>query len=183
MILPLCYFGNSVLREPARTVERFDPELTGLARNMVETMHAECGIGLAGPQIGQPLRIFVMEIPPDMDVDEDGKPANPGMVYPLVAVNPEVVDPSDDEDEMEEGCLSIPDVRGKVIRPVSITLRYQDLEGVQQERRLHELAARCAQHETDHLNGILFIDHLSAVKRLAIKGKLRKIRESKAVCV
>lgn len=178
MIRPLCFFGNSVLREPALPVETFDAELSSLARDMVATMHAESGIGLAGPQIGQKLRIFVMEIPADMDEDEDGNPANPGLSYPLIAVNPEISDPSPEQDEMEEGCLSIPDVRGKVTRPVSVTLKFQDVQGNPQEIRLHHLAARCAQHETDHLNGVLFIDHLSSVKRLAIKGKLRKLKET-----
>ncbi len=183
MIRPLCYFGHPVLREAARPVESFDDALKSLARDMVDTMHDESGIGLAGPQIGQSLRIFVMSIPADMDEDEEGKPANAGVVYPLVAVNPEIVDASDEEDDMEEGCLSIPEIRGRVARPVSVTLRYQDTGGKVREQRLHHLAARCAQHETDHLDGILFIDHLSSVKRLAIKGKLRKIKEAHNVCV
>ena len=177
MILPLSYYGQPVLRKPAEPVTVFDGEIRVLAHNMIETMHAESGIGLAGPQIGKSLRIFVMEIPPEMDLDEKGNRANPFLNGPLVVINPHIRNPAPQGESMEEGCLSIPDIRGKVIRPLSITLDYQDLEGKPLSLKLSRLAARCAMHETDHLDGILFLDHLSQVKRLAIQGKLRKIKE------
>jgi len=148
-----------------------------LVKNMVETMHAESGIGLAGPQVGRLLRVFVMEIPEEMDVDAEGVRLNPELSGPLAVINPEIVLESDKREEMEEGCLSIPDVRGKVKRAVSVTMRFQDVEGKERELRLQGLAARCALHEYDHLNGVLFVDRLSQVKRVAIKGKLRKLRE------
>ncbi|MCC5850763.1 MAG: peptide deformylase [Verrucomicrobia bacterium] len=177
MKLPLVFYGDPGLRQQAEPVTVFDDKLLALSRDMVETMHAEAGIGLAGPQIGVPRRIFVMEIPPEMDEDETGARLNPDLNGPLVVVNPELLELSKNKEEMEEGCLSIPDIRGKVRRPVSVTLRFQDVEGRQREMRLQDLAARCAQHETDHLDGILFVDLLSQVKRVAIKGKLRKLKE------
>lgn len=177
MRLPLSYYGAPELREPAASVAAFDDDLRALARDMVETMRAESGIGLAGPQVDKPRRIFVMEIPEDMDVDAEGRRANPELDGPLVVVNPELVDFSRETGEMEEGCLSIPGIRGKVRRPVSVTLRFQDEAGGRREMRLHHLAARCAMHETDHLDGVLFVDRLSQVKRIAIKGKLRKLKE------
>ena len=172
MILPLCYFGNPVLRETAEPVTEFGPELKKLAADMVDTMRDEAGIGLAGPQVGVQRRIFVMEIPSDM---EDA--LNPQVAYPLVVVNPEILDPSEVEEELEEGCLSIPEVRGRVVRPENIRMTFQTVEGEHRELRLSGLAARCAQHETDHLNGVLFVDYLGSVKKMAIKGKLRKIKE------
>lgn len=178
MILPLCYYGNPVLRETAEPVTEFGPELKQLASDMVETMRDEAGIGLAGPQVGVRKRIFVMEIPADMD--DEANP-NPQVDYPLTVVNPGILDPSDLEEEMEEGCLSIPDVRGKVVRPESIRMGFQTLEGEHKELYLSGLAARCAQHETDHLNGVLFVDYLGSVKKMAIKGKLRKIKEQYGV--
>lgn len=180
MSLSLCYYGNPILRKTAEPVTEFDDALATLADEMVTSMHAEAGIGLAGPQIGQSLRIFVMEVPPDMDVNEAGVPNNPGLTGPLVAVNPEIELLEGDVEEMEEGCLSIPDVRGRVERPFSIRLSYQTVTGEPQSLELHGLAARCAQHEFDHLNGVLFIDHLGSVKRVAIKGKLKKIKQAMA---
>ena len=176
MHLPLAYYGNPVLREKARPVTDFNQELADLARDMVETMDAESGIGLAGPQVSRPLRIFVMRIPEEMDMDASGGRLNPGLSGPLVVVNPEIDHVAEEEDETEEGCLSIPDVRGNVWRPTSIRLSFQDVEGTPRSMSLKGLAARCAQHETDHLNGVLFIDYLSSVKKVAIRGKLKRIK-------
>lgn len=176
MSLSLKFYGDPILREIAKPVESFDTELKKLATDMVKAMREEAGIGLAGPQIGKALRIFVMEIPADMDEDPEGNPVNPGIAYPLVVVNPELEPVSDDEDEREEGCLSIPDIRGKVWRPTAVRMRYQSVTGEQKEVEMQGLAARCAQHETDHLNGILFVDLLGSVKKMAIKGKLKKLK-------
>ncbi|MDF3131192.1 peptide deformylase [Kiritimatiellaeota bacterium B1221] len=178
MNLPLCYFGNPILREKAKPVTTFDTELEKLGNDMIATMREEAGIGLAGPQIGKSLRIFTMEVPPEMDEDEKGQPHNPGLESPLVVVNPEIEIVGDDEEEMEEGCLSIPEVRGKVTRPFAIKLRYQNVKGEEKALALQGLAARCVQHETDHLNGVLFIDYLSSVKKMSIKGKLKRIKQN-----
>lgn len=178
MIYPLSYFGNPILREKAVPVTCFDADLAQLGEDMIATMREEAGIGLAGPQIGQSLRIFAMEVPEEMDTDEDGSPNNPGLQCPLVVVNPEVEEMGDEDEEMEEGCLSIPEVRGKVQRPFAIRLRYQDVKGGTHEIDLKGLAARCVQHETDHLNGVLFIDYLSSVKKMSIKGRLKRIKQN-----
>lgn len=177
MILPLSYYGQPILRKPAESVTVFDENLRRLAEDMIDTMHAESGIGLAGPQIGKSLRIFVMEIPPDMDQDDDENRANPFLDGPLVVVNPRISNLAPKTEVMEEGCLSIPDIRGNVNRPLSLTLDFQDVDGKPHTLNLSLLAARCVLHENDHLDGILFLDHLSQVKRLAIKGKLRKLKE------
>ncbi|MEX2606037.1 MAG: peptide deformylase [Kiritimatiellia bacterium] len=176
MNLSLKFYGDPILRETAKPVETFDADLKKLAADMVKAMREEAGIGLAGPQIGRSLRVFVMEIPSDMDEDAEGNPLNPGVIYPLAVVNPELEPLSDEEDEREEGCLSIPDIRGKVWRPAAVRMKYQTVTGEQKELELHGLAARCAQHETDHLNGILFVDLLGSVKKMAIKGKLKKLK-------
>ncbi|WFB36784.1 peptide deformylase [Kiritimatiellota bacterium B12222] len=178
MNLPLCYYGNPILREKAQPVTTFDAELEKLGKDMIATMREEAGIGLAGPQIGKSLRIFTMEVPLDMDEDEAGIPHNLGLESPLVVVNPEIEEMGDLDEEMEEGCLSIPDVRGKVIRSFAIKLRYQDVKGEKKELELKGLAARCVQHEFDHLNGVLFIDYLSSVKKMSIKGKLKRIKQN-----
>jgi len=178
MSLNLCYYGNPILRQSAQPVTVFDAELKKLSADMVDTMRAEAGIGLAGPQIGKSLRIFVMEIPPDMDEEEPGQRLNPSLNGPLVAVNPEIQAREEEQDELEEGCLSIPEVRGRVERPTDIVLRYQTVTGEEKRLPLTGLAARCAQHELDHLNGVLFIDHLGSVKKMAVKGKLKKIKQT-----
>lgn len=180
MKYPLCYYGNPVLRTKAEPITDFSEELKQLADDMVTTMRGEAGIGLAGPQIGKSRRIFVMEIPPDMDVDETGQRLNPELDGPLVVVNPEVEVLGDERDELEEGCLSIPDIRGRVERPYEINLTFQTVSGEKTTLHLKGLAARCAQHEHDHLNGILFLDHLGSVKRMAIKGKLKKLKQAYA---
>ena len=180
MIYPLCYYGNPGLREKALPVNEFNAELEKLGKDMIATMRDEAGIGLAGPQIGKPLRIFTMEVPSEMDEDENGQPYNPGLESPLVVVNPELENMGGDDEEMEEGCLSIPDIRGKVLRPFSIRMRYQDVKGEAHELELKGLAARCAQHENDHLNGVLFIDYLSSVKKMSIRNKLKRIKNEYA---
>jgi peptide deformylase len=178
MNLPLSYFGNPGLREVAEPVTTFDESLKKLTQDMIDTMREEVGIGLAGPQVGKPLRIFVMDVPPEMDVDEAGQPYNPLIKNPLVVINPQIKESGDEDEEMEEGCLSIPEVRGKVQRPFSIEMTFQDVCGESRELKLSGLAARCAQHETDHLNGVLFIDYLSSVKKMSIKGKLKRIKQN-----
>ncbi len=178
MSLDLVYYGDPLLRAVATPYAEFTPDLAKLAKDMIEAMRREKGIGLAGPQIGVGKRIFVMEIPVDMDKDEQtGERLNPTLEGPLVVVNPELLDPTDEEDVYEEGCLSIPTVNGNVTRPFGIRLRFQDVRGNACELTLRGLAARCAQHENDHLEGKLFIDYLTPVKRFAIKGKLRRIKD------
>ncbi len=180
MPLTLRIYGDPVLREKARKVERFDDELRRLAEEMIRAMHAEEGIGLAAQQIGETRAIFVLDIPATADTDERGIRENPEIPMPLIVVNPEIVEASRRRETCEEGCLSFPNIRVSVERPAEVTLRWQDAEGRPHEARLKGLAARAAQHELDHLNGVLLVDRMSPVKRIALRGALRRLREEAA---
>jgi peptide deformylase len=163
MIYPIVKFGNSVLEKPAAEVTVFDDELKQLVDDMFESMYAARGVGLAAPQIGIPLRIAVI----DITFKED-----PGAK--LVLVNPEIIH-KEGRHTQSEGCLSIPDFRENVNRAKVVTVRAQDLGGKVFENTGDDLLARAFQHETDHLNGKLYISHISALKRDLIKRKIRKL--------
>ena len=163
MIYPIIKFGNPVLEKPAEKVTLFDEELKQLVDDMFESMYAARGVGLAAPQIGIPLRIAVI----DITFKED-----PGAQ--LVLVNPEIIH-KEGRHTQSEGCLSIPDFRENVNRAKVVTVRAQDLDGKVFENTGDDLLARAFQHETDHLNGKLYISHISALKRDLIKRKIRKL--------
>jgi len=157
-------YGKEVLRRKAEDVPEIDDAIRKIASNMFETMYAAEGIGLAAPQIDKSIRLFVIDLNP---IDEsEGK---------RVFVNPLIYEYGDETDEFEEGCLSIPTVREIVIRPTRIRIRYQDLEGEHFDEEVDEFLARVIQHEYDHLEGILFTDHLSTLKRSLLKKTLRQI--------
>ncbi len=143
---------NAVLRQKARRIKRFGPELKALAEDMVETMRQSYGVGLAAPQIGLPIRIFVAEIP-----EEEGNPQS-GKTY--VLVNPKIVKSSREQVLGEEGCLSIPGIYGDVWRAEEIVVRAQDVNGKEIRLKVQGFLARVFQHEMDHLDGILFIDRV-----------------------
>ena len=163
MIYPIVKFGNPVLEKPAEKVTVFDEELKKLVDDMFESMYAAHGVGLAAPQIGISRRIAVV----DVTFQEDVKAK-------LVLVNPEIID-TEGKHTQSEGCLSIPDFRENVKRALKVTIRAQDVHGKFFERTGEELLARAFQHETDHLNGKLYISHISALKRDLIKRKIRKL--------
>ena len=163
MIYPIVKFGNPLLEKPAEKVTVFDEELKQLVDDMFESMYAARGVGLAAPQIGIPLRIAVI----DITFKED-----PGAK--LVLVNPEIIH-KEGRHTQSEGCLSIPDFRENVNRAKVVTIRAQDLDGKVFENTADDLLARAFQHETDHLNGKLYISHISALKRDLIKRKIRKL--------
>jgi peptide deformylase len=163
MIYPIIKFGNPVLEKPAEKVTLFDEELKQLVDDMFESMYAARGVGLAAPQIGIPLRIAVI----DVSFKED-----PGAK--LVLINPEIIH-KEGRHTQSEGCLSIPDFRENVNRAKVVTIRAQDLEGKIFEKTADDLLARAFEHETDHLNGKLYISHISALKRDLIKRKIRKL--------
>ena len=142
----------SVLRQPARKVKRFGPELQRLVDEMIETMREAGGVGLAAPQVGVPLRVFVAELPEDEEDPQSGR------VY--VLVNPKIIKASLEEVEGEEGCLSIPGIYGDVWRAEEVVVRAQDVNGKEIRLRAKGFLARIFQHEIDHLNGILFIDRV-----------------------
>ena len=163
MIYPIVKYGDPVLEKRAATITEFNDELRKLADDMFESMYAAKGVGLAAPQIGVAKRIAVI----DVTFKED-----PGAK--IVLVNPEIVH-TEGKQTSSEGCLSLPEFRENVTRPMTVTARAQDLEGKTIEVTGDELLARALLHETDHLNGRLFISHISALKRDMIKRKVRKL--------
>jgi peptide deformylase len=165
MIHPIVKFGDPVLDTPAKPVETFDEELQTLVNDMFESMYAAQGVGLAAPQIGIGRRLAVIDV-------SNGK--NPEAK--IVCANPEIIH-TEGEQREEEGCLSLPGFRGHVLRPQYVTIRAQDATGKEFEMRGEGLLARAFCHEIDHLNGHLFITHLSILKRDLIKRKIRKLKK------
>lgn len=159
------------LRVKSKPVEAIDDGVRGLVSDMFDTMYDAKGIGLAAIQIGEPLRLLVI------DLQEDG-PDGERVSDPRVFVNPEIVDPADETNIYNEGCLSVPDQYADVERPATCRARWQDLDGVQHDERIEGMLATCLQHEMDHLEGILFIDHLSRLKREMVLRKLAKLKKA-----
>ena len=166
MIYPIVKYLDPVLEKPGKPIEKFDEELQALVADMFDSMYAAQGIGLAAPQIGRSLRITVIDV-------TSGK--NPEAK--LVCANPEIIH-AEGEQREEEGCLSLPGFRGYVMRPQYVTIRAQDATGKEFEMRGEGLLARAFCHEIDHLNGVLFITHLSMLKRDLIKRKIRKLKKA-----
>lgn len=172
-IKPLIILPDPILRELSKPIETIDSEVKKLADDMLETMYDAPGIGLAAIQIGVARRMLVL------DVSKDGEDKTP-----LVFINPEVVASSDARSVYEEGCLSIPDYYAEVERPAAITVKHLDRDGKEQIVEADGLLATCLQHEIDHLNGVLFIDHISKLKREMVIRKFTKaakMRGSKAL--
>lgn len=173
------------LKTVSTPVETFDEELKTLVSDMFETMYDAHGIGLAAIQIGVPKRVLVIDLQPD---DPDAEPeectAHGGHAHthqptkrePRIFINPEILDPSEEQASYQEGCLSVPEIYAEVQRPARCRVRWQDLDGNTHEEEMDDLMATCIQHEMDHLNGILFIDHLSRLKRSMALKKLDKLR-------
>jgi peptide deformylase len=166
MIYPITKYGEAVLESPAKPVEVFDEELARLCADMFESMYVAQGVGLAAPQVGIPRKLAVVDV-------SVGK--NPEAR--LVLANPEIIYVEGDQRE-EEGCLSLPGFRGNVLRPAYVTIRAKNVKGETYEMRGEGLLARAFCHEIDHLNGILFIQHLSMLKRDLIKRRIRKMRKT-----
>ena len=157
-VLPILVAPHPVLKKKADPVAEVDDEIRTLMEDMLETMYAAPGIGLAAPQVGVSKRVLVM------DVSRDGEDSEP-----LRMANPEVIWESDDIASYEEGCLSFPEQYAEVLRPAEVTIRYLDQNNEAQELKADGLLATCVQHEIDHLNGILYLDHLEQEKRDAGK--------------
>jgi peptide deformylase len=159
--LPIRVLGDPVLREETKPVITITAELRQLIDAMFDTMYAARGIGLAAPQVGRTERLAVV------DVDDD----------PMVLINPEIIESSSATEKAEEGCLSIPDIYGDVVRPGVVRVRAMDREGNVFEREASGLLARCIQHEIDHLHGKMFIDYLSVLKKRSVMAQWTKERE------
>ncbi len=167
--LPILVAPHAILRAKARPVRPADDDLVrALVPQMLAAMYAAPGIGLAAPQIGQGLRLAVVDLQPD------DKPE------PLHLINPEIIGLSEEMALREEGCLSLPGQYADVTRPAQVKIRYLGLDGSKQEIQADGLLAACLQHEIDHLDGVLFVDHLSALKRNMIMRRLAKEQRQKA---
>ena len=165
MIHPIVKYGDPVLETPTKRVEKFDADFQKLVEDMFESMYAASGVGLAAPQIGKSMRLAVVDV-------TGGK--NPEAK--IVLANPEIIH-AEGEVREEEGCLSIPGFRGYVMRPQFVTVRAQNAKGETFEIRGENLLARAFCHEIDHLNGILFLQHLSMLKRDLIRRKIKKMKK------
>ena len=168
-VRPILIHPDPRLKKVCRSIVAVDAAIRSLSDDMLDTMYDAPGVGLAAPQIGVDLRMIVM--------DCAAKDAAP---QPMVLINPEIVWHSDDLNEHEEGCLSIPEIYGPVTRPAEVKVRFLDREGTAQEGHFGGLWATCVQHEIDHLNGRLFIDYLGAARRMLITEKMKKLKRERA---
>lgn len=174
MILPMYIFGQPVLRQVAEPIDpETYPNLKELISNMFETLKKSDGVGLAAPQVGLPIRLFII----DLDVISEDEPNYKGYLHTFI--NPEIIEESEEEVAMEEGCLSIPGIHENVKRPEEILVKYIDENLQPQERWLSGYEARVFQHEYDHLDGKMFVDHLSGLRKQMIKKKLLAMTKGK----
>ena len=176
--LPIVEIPDPRLRLVSEPVAAVDDAVRALVADMIDTMYAARGIGLAAIQVGVPKRVLVIDLQEREEAGE-GEEAKP-VRDPKAYINPEVIAVSDDEASYNEGCLSIPEQYAEVTRPSRCTVRWLDEQGAAHEEELHGLMATCMQHEIDHLNGVLFIDHISRLKRGMLLKKLDKMRKTAA---
>ena len=176
MILPIVAYGDPILKQRAKEISSSSKDFEILLKNMWETMYAANGVGLAAPQVGKSIRLFIVDGSPfsvEASLTEDEKNELKG--FKKVFINPKILQKSDDLENFNEGCLSIPDVRGDVTRPTTIKIKYQNQYFKEITEHISGLPSRIVQHEYDHLEGILFTDKLSALKKKLLKNKLLKI--------
>lgn len=177
MILPIVAYGDPVLKKRGEDLEVNDPSLPKLVEDMFETMYNAHGVGLAAPQVGKSLRLFVVDA--SGFVEEGDEEYETLKDFKKVFVNPEILNEEGDEWAFSEGCLSIPDIHEDVYRHETLRIRYMDENWVEHEEELSGLAARVVQHEYDHIEGVLFVEHLTPLRRRMIKGKLQNISKGK----
>jgi len=180
MILPILAYGDPTLRKQTKALTKDHHKLDELLDNMFETMYTANGIGLAAPQVGMPLRLFIVDATPFAD-DEDLTEAERefASTFVQVFINAKMVEETGDEWAFNEGCLSIPDIREDVFRQRTITIEYYDEKFVKHKETIDGIVARIVQHEFDHIQGILFTDKLSVLKKRLIKGRLADITKGK----
>ena len=180
MILPIVAYGAHILKKKAKDVTLNPSELTPFIENLWETMYAASGVGLAAPQVGHSKRIFIIDASPfadDENLDTSERLAL--KEFKEVFINPTIIEETGEEWPFNEGCLSIPNIREDVIRQDKVSIRYTNSDWEEKEETFTGLAARIIQHEYDHIEGILFIDRLSSLKRRLLKGKLSQIAKGK----
>lgn len=178
MILPVVAYGDSVLKKEAEEIDKDYPELKKLIADMYETMYAASGVGLAAPQIGKSIRLFIVDGSPFAEEDEEGEddPKAEGMEnFKKVFINPIIEEEQGEEWGFHEGCLSIPTIREEVFRKEKVTISYYDENWELKEETYDGYAARIIQHEYDHVDGVLFTDHLSPLKKRLLGKKLQNI--------
>jgi len=173
MIFPINTYNDQVLKRKADRIETLDHELQQFIDDMFETMYAANGVGLAAPQIGKSIRMFVIDA--DAMFEDDDPDADKLRIGPTVFINPEIVTMSDMKVTMDEGCLSLPDLREAVVRPESLVIRYKDRDFNDCELEATGWLSRVIQHEYDHLDGVLFVDRLGSFRRRLLKSKLDAI--------
>ena len=176
MIYPIVLYGDPVLKKASDNIKPGSIDVKQLSEDMFETMYQASGVGLAAPQIGKNLRIFVVDSGPLEE--EEGEQAEG---FKRVFINPEIVEMKGEEWPFEEGCLSIPGVRADVTRPFEVTIRYFDENWQEHTETLDDMPARIVLHEYDHIEGVLFTDHVSGLKKRLIKGKLNSISQGKKI--
>lgn len=182
MSLRIVHYNDPILRKKGVRITAFDSELTQLATEMIATMHAAAGIGLAAQQIGRALQLCVIdlrEVEPDFTWSLDGAKPPLDLIMPMTITNPEITFTAGTEKYLyEEGCLSFPGIRGDIERPDAITVKFQDQHGIGHTLVCDGLFARCIQHETDHLNGVLFIDRMAKKVRTAVDESVKSLAKA-----
>lgn len=176
MVLPMYIFGQPVLRKEAEKIGKDYPGLQELIQNMFETVRKADGVGLAGPQVGLPIRMFII----DLDVVSEDEPQYAGFMHAFI--NPEILEDGDELSNYEEGCLSLPGIHENVKRPSTVHVRYFDENWTEHDEWVDGLLARVFQHEYDHLDGKLFVDHLSPLRKQMIKKKLLAMSRGNFSC-
>ena len=180
MILPILEYGDPILRAKGKPIDNIDDRIRELAANMIETMHAANGVGLAAQQVGEALQLTVLDVslvedrPSTLKVD--GKEVDPKAAMPLVLINPEIELRGATETGVE-GCLSFPEITGDIERATSVIVRAQTLESITTEIEATGFLARAIQHEGDHLNGILFIDRMNSAAKAALSSRLKRLQK------
>ena len=176
MILPIYIYGQPVLREEAEAIDQDYPEIKKLVTNMFETMYNAEGVGLAAPQVGLSIQLLVI----DAEAVSENYPECKN--FKRVMINPEITEHSDETISMEEGCLSFPGIHEKVVRAENIRIRYKDENFVEHEEVVTGFAARIVQHECEHLEGRVFIDNISPIRRQLNRGKLNNLIKGSVTC-
>jgi peptide deformylase len=174
-------YGNPVLRKKAVLIDNIDDSIKQLAKDMLDTMYRSNGLGLAAEQIGRTEAICVIDLPVSMDIDEvTKKRVNPGIKMPIIMLNPVIIRMEGDQIG-QEGCLSFPEIFVAIKRAVTVEVKFKNMAGKDEILLVNWLLARTVQHELDHLNGVLLVNRMSAVQRLSVAGKLKKLKKMNKV--
>jgi peptide deformylase len=176
VILPVVKYGDEVLRQKAVPVAGITDDVRQLVSNMLESMYASKGVGLAAEQVGRTESVCVIDVPSDAE-KEACRAENAAVAMPLVLINPEIL-ASEGKQRNEEGCLSFPEIGAPITRADKVTVTYLDLQGVRQTVTARGLLSRAIQHETDHLNGVLLVDRMSTMQKMSVSGQLKRLQKA-----